>query len=96
VSGTANVTSANTSTTSGTIYNYSTSGGVTISGGTVSNTSTGNGNAIYNRTTGTVTISGGIISKAGAGNYAVNNVSTGTVTIDPAATIVGNNYGITP
>jgi hypothetical protein len=94
------VTSANTNASYATIYiandGYA-ANSLEMTGGTVENTSTTTGNAIRNNLTGAVTISGGTVSKAGNGNYAVyKSPSAGTVTIDPAATIVGNNYGVTP
>jgi endo-1,4-beta-xylanase len=97
VSGTAKVTSANTSSTVGTIYlrNAETATAVRleITGGTVENTSTGTGNAVYNDSTGAVSITGGTVSKAGSGGYAVYNGGTGAVTIGSGATIEGNRYG---
>jgi hypothetical protein len=96
VSGTALVTSACTGN-NGTINVQA--GTLEITGGTVENTSTTTGNAIFiYNTDGVVSISGGTISKTGNnGNYAVyRNNSGATVTIDPAANIVGNNYNITP
>jgi len=99
VSGTAKVTSAYSSTTTGTIY-ITNSGTATderlvITGGTVENTSTTTGNAINNASTGAVTISGGTVSKAGTSGNAINNNSTGVVTITkPPAVIIGNVTGV--
>jgi len=98
ISGTAKVTSANQNAENGgTItlldpVSTSSDPRLEITGGTVENTSTGDGNAIMIRNNGgNVTISGGTVSKAGTGNYAIKNDSaSSTVTIDPAATIVGN------
>jgi len=91
------ITSANTSSSNGTIFlaapsSDDTNARLEITGGTVQNTSTTTGNAIRNNSTGSVTISGGTVSKAGTGNYAVYKGGTGEVTIT-GATIVGNNYG---
>jgi hypothetical protein len=69
VSGKAKLTSKNTDTGKGTIYNYN--GQLKITGGTVENTSTTTGNAVYNDHYGVVSITGGTVSKAGDGNYAV-------------------------
>jgi hypothetical protein len=100
VSGTAKVTSANTDAAQGTIFIASSGTAIVarlvIEGGTVENTSTTTGNAIYNASTGAVNIIGGTVSKAGTTGNAIYNNSTGVVTIDPAATIVGTNYGVTP
>ncbi|GBU24889.1 hypothetical protein R83H12_01524 [Fibrobacteria bacterium R8-3-H12] len=61
VSGNAKVTSANTSSSSGTIVNSGT-GTVEITGGTVENTSNNaNSRAIYNASTGTINITGGLV-----------------------------------
>jgi len=92
VSGTAKLTSANTSTGGGTI---SLRGTIEMTGGTVENTSTTTGNAIYIGLENNyqVSITGGTVRKAGDGNYAVYKGGTGSVTIEPGATIVGNNYG---
>jgi len=90
VSGTAKVTSANVTTTSGTI-NIANSGTATdprlvIEGGTVENTSTGtNGRAIYNVSTGTVNISGGTVSVTTG--VAVYNANTGKITVSGTAKI---------
>jgi hypothetical protein len=93
VSGTATVTSANTSTTRGTIY-VSTSGAtvntvrVAITGGKVENTASGiTGNAVYNASTGRVEISGGTIS---AVTYAVQNTNTGTAANTGAIILSGD------
>jgi len=99
VSGTAKVTSANTDAKRGTIYldNYYKYLELEITGGTLENTSTGTGNALYcNEKTsrGNIKITGGTISKAGTDGYAVYNGGTGTVTIGPGATVVGNKYGL--
>jgi hypothetical protein len=99
VSGTALVTSANTSTTYGTIY-CSTLGSSTttnltrivITGGTVQNTSPGtNGNAVYNASVGRVDISGGTIV---AVTYAVQNTATST-TANTGAIILSGDPTIT-
>ena len=73
-----------------------------ITGGTVANTSATTGNAIRNDTAGLISISGGTVSKAGSGDYAVYRKNTptnagqpsGTVTIGPGATIIGNNFNV--
>jgi len=80
VSGTATVTSANTSATSGTIYNSSVGSTanavrIEITGGIVRNTSTTTGNAVYSADVGKVEISGGTIS---ATTYAVQCTTTST------------------
>ena len=82
ISGTATVTSANTSSSSGTIFlNNSGSWVITtqleIIGGTVRNTATGN--AIWNNSTGEVKISGGTV-EATTGRT-IYNYSTSAVTI---------------
>jgi hypothetical protein len=61
------------------IYNAST-GGVTISGGTVE---ASNGYAVHNNTTGALTVSGGTVANilGNANARAINNASTGAVTI---------------
>ena len=83
ISDNATITSANTSTTSGTIHfsGYS----LTISGGTVRNTST-TGRAIYQGTNGSVSISGGRV-EAQTGN-AINSNATGSLSISGASTVV--------
>jgi uncharacterized membrane protein len=92
VSGTAKVTSANVTATSGTIYLAS--GGtdtvdrLIIEGGTVENTAA-NGNAVYNLSPGGVTISGGTVT-AGAGGYAVYNSNTSTNVNATMLTLGGN------
>jgi len=93
------VTSANTSTTSGTIHiasGTSTDVRLEITGGTVENTSTTTGSVIRNNSAGAVRITGGTVSKAGDADYAVYNNSGGAVTIGAGAAIAGNNYGVTP
>jgi hypothetical protein len=95
VGATTKVTSANTSSSSGTIY-IANSGTATavrleITGGTVENTSTTTGNAIRNDSTGSVNITGGTVSKAGNGNYALyRDTGSGSITIGSGATITGN------
>jgi hypothetical protein len=95
VSGTAVISSANTSSVGGTIVMKAPSSGdntnvrLEITGGTIRNTATGSGNVIFNDSTGGINITGGTVSKAGTNGYAVNNASTGVVTIGPAATITG-------
>jgi hypothetical protein len=85
VSGTAKVTSANT--TNGTIYltNYngsSTAVRLEISGGTVQNTANNlNASTIYNVSTSAVSITGGTVSATGDSGMAVFNYSTGAVNI---------------
>jgi len=86
VSGTAKVTSANTTATQGTIYRSS-SGSTTgvqieITGGTVENT--GSGNAVYNSNYSCeVSISGGTVSATTG--VAVYNASYGKITVSQAA-----------
>jgi len=92
------VTSANVTETQATIF-IASSGTATdprfeMRGGTVANTSTTTGNAIRNNSTGAVNITGGTVSKAGEGNYAVYKSGNGTVTIDSAVEITGNNFGL--
>jgi len=81
VSGTAKVTSAQTSTTYGTIFlssgNTNTNERLVIEGGTVENTSTGC--AINNNSTGAIIITGGTVTATTS--YAVYNRSSGAVTI---------------
>ena len=89
---TTRITSANTNSGQGTIYNGSGGAGtITMTGGTVENTSTsGNGNTIRSDTSGAVNITGGTVSKSGNNvGYAVYKGGSGTITIDPAVTIVG-------
>jgi len=84
VSGTAKVTSANVTSSSGTIvianYGTATEARLEITGGMVENTAANaNARAIYNNSTGAVSISGGMVSaKQG---YAVYKNSTGITTI---------------
>jgi len=83
VSGTAKLTSANVTTSSGTIHIVSSGTGgdrLKIEGGTVENTAA-NGNAIYNASTGAVIISGGIVQVTQSNAYAIYNNSTGSLTI---------------
>jgi len=101
VSGSADITSANTSAVSGTIYISTTSTGVTIdtvslemTGGTVTNTSETNGNAIFNGNIGKINITGGKVSKAGTTGNAIYSI--GVVTIGSGATIEGKTFGVTP
>jgi len=80
VSGTAKVTSANTSI--GTIILENNNGNsivtqLEITGGTVENTASGN--AVYNKSIGAVNISGGTVS--GTSGSAIRNNSTGVITI---------------
>jgi len=67
ISGTATVTSANTATGGGTVYNAGT-GSVIINGGTVENV--GTGNAVYNSSIGDITLGGdpviGVIGQSSA------------------------------
>jgi hypothetical protein len=74
------------------VYNASI-GAVTMSGGTVSTTAT-SGRAILNNSTGAVTINAGstVSAPVNATAYSIYNVSTGTVQVDAAATIVGARY----
>jgi hypothetical protein len=96
VSGTAKVTSANVSSTNGTIV-IATNGTETaerlaIVGGTVENTAaTVNARAIYNASTGAVTISGGTVTATTSGR-AVHNNSTGTVIVNGGTVIGGTKY----
>jgi len=92
VSGTARVTSVNTNADGGTIKMFKpqpdpTTLRLEITGGTVENTANG-GNAIYNASAGAISITGGTVRATGTG-YAVNNNSTGVVTIGAGATITG-------
>jgi hypothetical protein len=86
VSGSARITSANTSATGGTIYiansGTATAARLEILGGTIQNTSTeANGNAIRNASTGAVTMSGGTVSTTATSGRAILNSSTGALTI---------------
>jgi hypothetical protein len=80
----------NTSTAAnGNAIRNSSTGAITISGGTVS-TSAASGKAIYNNTTGAVNITGGTVSATGESGYSIYNNSTGVVTVtSPPAVIVG-------
>ena len=84
ISGTAMVTSANTSNSTplGTIYNY---GSVTITGGTVQNTGN-NGTTVYDASGATVTISGGTVSATGSNGNAVGTFNTVTLSGNPEIT----------
>ncbi|MDR3000221.1 MAG: hypothetical protein LBU89_03060, partial [Fibromonadaceae bacterium] len=88
ISGTANITSANTSATNGTIFVME--GNLKITGGTITNTAT-DGNAIYNSSTGSValggspTIIGNIRKRATAGNFEV--IIEGDNVFEPAGKI---------
>jgi uncharacterized repeat protein (TIGR02543 family) len=81
VSGTAKITSANTSTNGGTIYNI---GKLNINGGTIENTSSGNAIYVYNHSNdaNTVNVQGGVV-KSESGNAISNsgtlNILSGTV-----------------
>jgi len=93
VSGTAKVTSANATSTSGTIYNEPT-GTIEITGGTVENTaSNANARAIYNASTGAVSISGGTVSATTG--IAVFNYSTGKITVSGTAKVTSANTSTT-
>gem|GEM_PF-4081043 len=85
VSGTALVTSANTSATNGTIYNNSATA-IKITGGTVENTADG-GNAVL----GIIDISGGTVSATTGA--AVRNNSTGTVNISGGTVLSTGKFG---
>jgi len=70
------------------IFNNST-GAVTMSNATVSTTAT-SGKAINNNSTGALTITGGTVrAPVNSTAYSIYNNSTGLVTVDPAATIIG-------
>jgi hypothetical protein len=71
-----------------TVVSNSSTGTVTISGGTVS--TTGDGDAISNLSTGAVIISGGTVSSTGDG-YAIGNSSTGSVTISGGTVLAGSD-----
>ena len=91
VSGNALITSANTSTTAGTIY-ISSAGStnierLSITGGTVRNTSTGN--AISNESTGAVSVSGSTIS-APLGFAILSTNSNAALTLSGTPIITGN------
>ena len=85
------ITSANTSTSSGTIYLVG--GTLTITGGAVKNIATGTsgGYAIYNASTSTVNVSGGTIEAAGQFGRAIHNAYSGIITISGTATITSAN-----
>lgn len=61
------------------IYNTST-GTVTVEGGTVS--AANSSITIYNKSTGAVAVTGGTVSAAGSSGAAIGNISTGTVTVE--------------
>jgi len=93
ISGTAVITSANTSATDGTIYlnNYGalTDWRLRITGGTVENTATGN--AIHQNSAGEIQISGGrVLAKEG---YALNKGPNGTGTITLSNNGIAFAYG---
>jgi len=92
VSGTAKITSARSTENNGTMY-WGTNNGLTavleMTGGTVENTSSTTGNAIYNNSTSAINITGGTVQATGAGGYAINNNSTGVVTVSTRAKITG-------
>jgi len=95
VSGTATVTSANTTAASGTIEisgnDTATAERLVITGGKVENTAaSANARAIYNASTGAVSISGGAVS-ATTGR-AVHNNSTGTVIVIGGTVTGGTKY----
>jgi len=97
ISGTAKLTSANTSASQGTVWfgflsaiDKSTAVRLEMTGGTIENTSTTTGNAIRNDTDGALSISGGTVSKSGSGNYAIFSNRDGVVTIGGSAKVVGN------
>jgi len=75
----------------GNAIKHSSTGTLTISGGTITSSFSA---SIYNAYTGTVSITGGTVSKAGDGNFAIFKGGTGKVTIGAGATIVGNKYGV--
>jgi len=85
VSGTAQITSANTDTARGTIFISSSAQNdvkLEMTGGTVRNTSTTtNGNAILNASIGAVTMSNGTVSTTATSGRAIYNASTGALTI---------------
>jgi hypothetical protein len=87
VSGSAQITSANTSTSRCTIYlgnpyNVTTNVRLEITGGTISNTSTGaDGNAIYNGSVSAITMNGGTVSTTATSGRAILNNTTGALTI---------------
>jgi hypothetical protein len=91
ISGSARLTSNNTSATQGTIFlsaaATSAGGGLTITGGTVINTTLA-GNAIYKAGNATITASGGTIQAGAATSFAINNAGGGTVTTT-GATVIG-------
>jgi len=98
ISGTANITSANTKATEGTIRIAkletkerpdNTEVRLEMTGGTVTNTSkAATGNAIRSDSTGGISITGGTVSTTSANGFAINNVSTGVVNT-AGATIQG-------
>ena len=98
VSGTANITSANTKATEGTIRIAkldtkarpdNTEVRFEMTGGTVTNTSkAATGNAIRSDSTCGINITGGTVSTASANGFAINNTSTGAVNT-AGATIQG-------
>ena len=92
VSGSALVTSANETSTAGTIFNNE-GGQIEITGGTVRNTAINNANAraIYNNSTGTTVISGGTVGAmdatgAGTTGVAIWNQAGGAITISGTLT----------
>ena len=91
VSGTATkVSSANVTSTSGTIYNYG--GEIEMTGGTVENTATdANARTVYNASTRAATISGGTVSATSSGTAVYNN-STGTVIVNGGTVTGGTKY----
>jgi len=101
VSGTATITSANTSADMGSIYiadsGTSTVVRLEITGGTVENTSTTTGCAVYCAATASgtaVNISGGTVKKSGTNTsgYAVYATNSGKINITSGATITGRKF----
>jgi len=87
ISGSAKLTSANTSTSTGTIllsspYGVTSNVRLDIQGGTIENTSTAaNGNAIYNGSVSGITMSAGAVSTTATSGRAILNNSTGALTV---------------
>jgi len=98
------ITSENISNNGGTIFVEpgdvsSQANRVTITGGLIENISESSSirNAFYNSCnfSSFFNITGGTFSTASTTGYAINNAGTGTLTIGPGVTIIGNNLGVT-
>jgi len=95
VSGTAKITSANITSTNGTIYLASNGTDYTrrllITDGTVENTAV-DGNAVYNASYSQIMIIGGKVQATGTGGYAIFSYFGAVSTLEPPAVIIGKRY----